>query len=125
MKKINVSNSIILVSLIYFLSISVKAQQWETYTSDGDTADIVGVVRALLANGSNLYVGGQFVIPGVPGCNNIGLWDGNSWNALDGGDICFDDSAPIGYIIPLIEPELEVTQHGPRTVGLKCLAAVL
>jgi hypothetical protein len=43
-----------------------------------------GNVLALAASGTNLYVAGSFVIPGI-NATNIARWDGTSWSALANG----------------------------------------
>ena len=43
-------------------------------------------IRAIAVNGNNVYVGGFFNdLGGNPLADNIGYWDGCSWNALDSG----------------------------------------
>lgn len=44
-----------------------------------------GPVRALLADGDSLYVGGSFSSAGGVGANAVARWDGRSWHALGEG----------------------------------------
>ncbi len=45
----------------------------------------VAMVYALLAAGSDLYVGGSFTAAGGNAATNVALWDGAAWHALDKG----------------------------------------
>jgi hypothetical protein len=44
-----------------------------------------GAIRAMLWDGSNLYIGGSFTQVGGVAANRIARWDGSSWSALGAG----------------------------------------
>jgi hypothetical protein len=43
------------------------------------------VVTAIVLNGTDVYVGGEFAMAGGVTVNNVAKWDGNSWSALGTG----------------------------------------
>ncbi|MFI5253380.1 MAG: SBBP repeat-containing protein [Bacteroidota bacterium] len=47
--------------------------------------DLDGAVNAIAVMGSNVYVGGEFLIAGNQVANHIAMWDGEKWNALGQG----------------------------------------
>jgi hypothetical protein len=49
------------------------------------TGGTVGTVHALNANGSRLYLAGQFSSAGGVPVNNVAYWDGTSWHDATGG----------------------------------------
>jgi hypothetical protein len=62
--------------------------QWDA--SSGTWAEVgaglYGVaVHALVVNGNDLYVGGQFSLAGTLPVNNVARWDGTRWSALGSG----------------------------------------
>jgi hypothetical protein len=58
---------------------------WHTWVPFESAINNYGV-QAIYADGSDLYVGGQFTnIGGVPGATGIARWDGSAWHALDTG----------------------------------------
>ncbi|MCB9163613.1 MAG: hypothetical protein H6592_04115 [Flavobacteriales bacterium] len=44
-----------------------------------------GTVSSLLANGTDIYVGGTFTTAGSITVNHIAKWDGANWSALGSG----------------------------------------
>lgn len=44
-----------------------------------------GLIRALVARGSNVYAGGAFSVAGGIPATNVARWNGTSWEALGGG----------------------------------------
>ncbi|MBM3878205.1 MAG: hypothetical protein FJ387_00540 [Verrucomicrobia bacterium] len=44
-----------------------------------------GAVYALASDGTNVWVGGEFVSIGGLDVNNVAVWDGNRWAALSSG----------------------------------------
>lgn len=69
---------------------------------NGSTWSAVGaaganrMVRALLSDGTNLYVGGDFTSLGGIAANRIAKWDGAAWSALDVGVQSFGAGASPG-----------------------------
>jgi hypothetical protein len=59
--------------------------RWNGATWSALGAGINDNVETLLANGSNLYVGGYFSIIGGIAANSIAKWSGSTWSALGAG----------------------------------------
>jgi hypothetical protein len=60
-------------------AVSGGLRSWTSYPSQG----VTGVVRAALARGGDLYIGGDFTSAGgVPQTAFIAKWDGTKWNSI-------------------------------------------
>ncbi|MDB6020422.1 MAG: hypothetical protein JWQ04_279 [Pedosphaera sp.] len=55
-------------------------------------------VYTLYANGTDLYVGGQFELAGGQPAINVAHWDGSAWHAMDTGAYLPDDPEPSGSV---------------------------
>jgi hypothetical protein len=58
-------------------------QNWESRFVRAPGLD--GAVYAMLAVGTNLYVGGAFTTTGISNTAGVARWDGNSWSSVGGG----------------------------------------
>ena len=56
-----------------------------SYVFGGTNELYSGAVSALYASGNGLYVGGYFTAAGTLPASNIALWNGKSWDNLNGG----------------------------------------
>jgi hypothetical protein len=63
---------------------------------------VLGEVFTMLADGSDLYVTGQFETAGGAAASNIARWDGAQWHALGGG------IQGIGYALTMLNGKLYV-----------------
>lgn len=73
-------------------SMSLGRQSFAPYSVDNTRWDdrfryggIVGDVYAVAVKGTDVYVGGQFLLAGGIPANNIAKWNGTSWSALGEG----------------------------------------
>ena len=57
----------------------------ENWDQNFYTNGLNGVGTALVSDGSNLYVGGDFQVAGQTKLNKIGYWDGTTWHDMGGG----------------------------------------
>lgn len=98
--------------------------RWETQTGTWEAMDSgVGgsnsdddynAVRALVADGTNLYVGGQFARAGTETSPNVALWDtaGETWVGLDGGLATLPDGDIVSYLDEYDDGVFALTLHG-------------
>jgi hypothetical protein len=71
-------------------------EQWDTGFS---VPGVNGEVRAIVMDGSNVYIGGRFTLAGDKVINNIARWDGNQWHAMGEGLTCESGEAYIYAIV--------------------------
>lgn len=70
----------------YFALPTSNLAHWNGSTWLSDSGGTNNMVRALLFNGSTLYVGGDFTQVGaLTGANRIATWNGSGWSTLGGG----------------------------------------
>ncbi len=77
-----------------------------------------GIVNALAASGTNLFVGGRFDTAGAVSVNHIAKWDGRGWSALGSGVDPMDQvlslavSGSILYVGGSLHAAGGITVHG-------------
>jgi hypothetical protein len=71
-------------------------------------------VMAILADGGNVYVAGNFTSAGGASATNIARWDGVSWSALDSGLTRTDNS---GYALALAMINSDLYAAGGFTIA--------
>ncbi|HTP07785.1 MAG TPA: hypothetical protein VMP08_06015 [Anaerolineae bacterium] len=69
----------------YFTYPTSNIAHWNGSTWLSDTGGTNNMVRALLLNGSTLYVGGDFTQVGLLSANRIATWNGTYWSTLGAG----------------------------------------
>jgi hypothetical protein len=58
---------------------------WSKLGAAGTDPNAFGLVNALVVSGSDLYVGGKYLMIGGVSANNIAKWNGTTWSALGAG----------------------------------------
>lgn len=90
MSSLSQTLSVLVTSLILLVTNNYAATptpfapaDWESYNDSVDAVN--GPIYAMVTDGTNIYVGGDFTVAGSLSAYHIAKWDGTAWSVLDQG----------------------------------------